>query len=657
MNRAIHSAAILALWAGACGVTAPAWGFQKDGPAQATTPRQPPESSPTDVELLTAIALYRDGDRAGAFERFTAILERDPQNAGALYWCGLIEMERGLQARKAARGTTDSARMQQLDQDARLAFQRARERLSALLSLAATDPEVRRLRPVEAGLTLGIAQLAGTDAERLALARDAVTTLNEYNRQMDEAGTPDYLGHFFLAIAKWRLGIYGEDQAAVAAASESFETALRLAPEPDPSAPPPADVPTERETVRLYKNYYEGIVKVLGRERDEGMRLLDQVAADAARYPALEALRADAQTLRRKAEQVGSGYEPIQFNTPVGFLEFRGDLQIGGGYDSNVILLGDGTALPRGIPHKYDYFGEVYAGAEVSRRFTKDQGFDFGQSLTLGIGGDTSDRWHPSVREYDVNQYRGRVFLLWEPVEELFNYWEYQYADTELGHEPFIGAHSAYISLTKRFSRPEEQSYGTALTGYYLYENRTYYDAVFDQRLDRDGNYHLVGLRQSFDLVRADRLWQRYYEGKTGVANDNDRVRWLLWYIGYEYRDERTQGNEFDMYSNGVLTGVEVPLPWRLTFDYGARISWDEYNSYSLFDFGRDARDELRQVHTWGLTYTIVDRGERKPDTLQMRLRGSIDLTVQDSDVIDARDQAVYSYNRAQYWLGLIVSF
>lgn len=632
-------------------------------PAGATAANPPSDASApqtgTGFDVLGAIYAYRAGDRDAAYARFLAVLERDPNEPAALYWAGLIEMERGLQARRDARATTDAGRVQALDSDARRAFGDAQRHLGRLLELAASDPEVRRVRPVEAGLTLGIAQLAGTDREQLALARGAVGTLEAYNTEMEAAGTPDYLGHFFLAIAKWRLGVWGRDASMRSSASVSFERALELAPQPDPSLPAPAGVPPERTAVELYKSYYEGVSNVLGGDRELGIRLLDGVAGRAAEYPVLEALRADATRLREKAIEAGQGYEPIRFGTPLGQIDFRGNVQIGGGYDSNVILLGEGTALPRRISKQNDWFGEILAGFDLSRRFTSEQdGFSLGRALTVGFGADTSHRWHTRIREYDINQYRGRVFAVWEPAEDWFNYWEYQFSNTELGHEPFIGTHSGYVSLTRRFSRPEEFSFGTYLSGYYQYESRRYYDPVADHRLDRDGNYHLLGIRQSVDLLRADRIWAAHYEGKEGVAADNDRRRWLRGYIGYEFRDERTQGNEFDLNGHSLLAGLEVPLPLRLSVDYGLRLSWDDYNQYSLFDATRDTRDDMRQVHTFGVGYTIVGRGEAaEARTLEVRLRAAADFVIQDGNVTDSASQDIYSYDRQQYWLALQVSF
>lgn len=610
-----------------------------------------------ELEALAAIALAAQGDNSAAYAQFDAILKRNPEDPVALYWAGLIEMRRGLDLRRAGDDPAKKA-------EARVWFQRAHDHLKSLIDSSKVHPDIRRIRPVEAGLTLGIAQLADDNAgQRKERAADAIRTLRDYNGEMEksEAG-PDYLGYFFLGIAHWRLATYGNQRVDRDEAQKAFSRALELAPQTDPNAPPPSagvpPPPTPRETVELYTNYYYAIIDIQDRNLPHAIELLDRVARDAEKFVELNQLRADANQLKSDAEKSGAGYQPLGFKSPVGFLEFRGDVELGNGYDSNVLLLGDGTSLPRYIPKQQDYFMHFQAGADVSRRLENPNGGKFSvRALTVGVGGDTTERWQPSIGEYDIAQYRGRAFAQWEFPDDWISYWEYQYSDTELGREPFIGSHGAYFNLTKRFPHPDIASYGDYVSAYYQYESRTYYDPVRDPRLDRDGNYHLVGLRLSHDLLRADHMWAGHYEGKSGKSADNDRHRWMRAFVGYEYRDERTQGNEFDYHGHTGLAGIEIPLPYRLKFDYGVRLYWDDYNSYSLYDFAREPRADFGQVHTVGLEYTILGRGESTPETLDIRLRGAADFTIQDSNVTDSTSEDVYSYGRQQYFLGLRISF
>lgn len=616
------------------------------------------------LTLARAIDLYALNDD-GATAQFEEVLRLSPQEPGALWYLGLLRLDEGLRLRREAEQEQNETQKASLLDAGRLAFEAARGYLDMLLKLDQAAPSYEQVRPIEAGLVLAIARLAEGDKDKfLQLTRQAIATLEDYDRQIQERGAPDHLASFFLGIAHWRLGIYLDDPAAKARAAEYFDQTERLiGPMPAASAPASANEALRAQeliAIRLYVRYYRGIQALDSNERARGIELLREVETDAGAFPELGPLRADAIALIEAAQRTDDGPRPISFfERPVGPIEFRGAIQLGMGYDSNVILQGDDTALPRRIPHQDDVFAELLTSFELTRRFSREEDkFAYGESFTLGISADLAHRWHPSVGEFDLNQYRARTFLAWEPVTDFFAYFEYLYSYTMLGHDPFISGNSGFIGLTKRWSNRERESYGTRSDIYYGYEWRNYLDQFPDFRLDRDGDYQLIGLRQSFDLWRADEIWPKYYADAPEKEQRLDAKRFMNVFAGYEFREERTQGSEFDLGGHSILGGVDVPLPWRLSAGYQFRFNWENYAASSVFDFTGDERFDFRQVHGFVVTYLILGRGERQDfQSLEIRLRGFAELLFQDSNVTDSRSQDVYSYDRGQYGVALQIGF
>lgn len=607
-------------------------------------------------DLLAALDLYRAGSVDEAAEKLAGILRRESRNPVALYLMGMIDLDRGLTERKKASAAPEGDTTARLEysRKATTYFQSARSNLKTLLSLDRVDPEYRNLRPVEAGLNLGIALLAIDDIpQRLKLTDEAIDILKSYTAEFPD----DYLGHFFLGISYWRKAIDFQDAQARPLSAQAFERTQSLLVRHRANP----DELSQIQAVELYIRYYNGVQAVYEERYTAAKELLSGVAQDASALEGLGTLRDQSLQLVEKIKEVekSSGQTITFLQPPVGPIEFRGTLAIGNGYDSNVPLQGDNTELSRRVPRRDDYFFDTFASFDLARRFNNEEENGLWKSMAVGLGADMSHRWHASVTAFDLNQYRARPYLQVEFQNEVFAYLEYQFAYTQLGHDPFITSHDGILALTKRWSDREKNSYGTRADLYYDYGHRNYFDHIADPRLDRDGSYHLIGARQAFDLVRADALWKDYY----AQAPEAERVRfgeqrWMNWYLGYEFRDESTQGAEFDLYSHALLTGIFVPLPLRLDFDYRASFSWDNYWNWSLFDFTRDERFDFRQIHSFGLTYTLVRRGEvERMPTFEMRLRGSADLTFQDSNTSDSAHRHVYSYDRGQYGVALIIDF
>ncbi|HWL93301.1 MAG TPA: hypothetical protein VNT79_07180, partial [Phycisphaerae bacterium] len=137
-----------------------------------------------------------------------------------------------------------------------------------------------------------------------------------------------------------------------------------------------------------------------------------------------------------------------------------------------------------------------------------------------------------------------------------------------------------------------------------------------------------------------------------------DAERWARIWLGYTYRNERTQGDEFDLFGNTVRGGLELPLPYRFAFDFTAEFTWDDYSQPNLFDFRRFERFDFIQRYIFGVTRTFIDRGEcESMKSLSVKSRAFVELYDQDSNVWDRLSQDLYQFNRQIYGLELLISF
>ena len=110
----------------------------------------------------------------------------------------------------------------------------------------------------------------------------------------------------------------------------------------------------------------------------------------------------------------------------------------------------------------------------------------------------------------------------------------------------------------------------------------------------------------------------------------------------------RTQGDDFDLNANILSAGLDVPLPWDLTFDLAAEWAWEDYSRPSSIDRHRRERDDFVQRYLFGLTKQI---------NANLSIRAEVNLIFDDSNVLDSRRQAPFSYDRAIWGLSVIYAF
>ncbi len=636
------------------------------------------------IDLNRAIRAYLAEDRESAAEIFDRLLASDPQGPRAVacaYYLGLIALDRGLDhatAAQAAGGEAQSAQAAgdepaeaaalatQLDEAAaaRAQFEIAQQHFENVVGQV--DPTAEMVR---AALLLGIAQLAkdqpaSLDDEPFQLAQRAEETLTRYVSETED-GAQDRFGYFYLGVAHYRLADeYGrlrmrtEAARAVEQAVQDLERAAELAQQDSMAN---RITPGELEDFKTVITYYNALLSILQRDNQLARQLFLEVIE-----------RAEGTLLARNAEAVVNKLDEVQRGgqdrmtlpvpAPLGPWELEGRLQIGNAFDTNVILLGHDTALPLGIKQSEDYRFDTLADFNISRYLTGDEMPIPGESLTLGFGGSASYVWQPNITEFDVNRYSGRAYANWQPMRDLYVGLQYEYSYTMLGHDPFISSHrlTPVISWSWRMEDESRVAIDRGRTDfYYTFDDRNYLEPISDFRLERDGTYQAVGAQHTFFIVQAQNLpyMQPYFD-----THEKERElfgdEWLNVYIGYAYRDERTRGTEFDLRGHSILWGVEVPLPYRLAFEVDGEFSWEDHSSASIFDYERKERSNFGQRYDFGLTYTIIDAGEREDwRTLAMKLRAGVEVILEDSNIWNRLGEDIYEYDRAIYGVRLEVAF
>jgi hypothetical protein len=645
------------------------------GPVMAQPAASSQPSAGAFVDLNRAIKAYLDGEGDTAAATFEQLLETDPQaeyRPTCMYYLGLIALEDGLRHSGAAQ-TANKAQDREAElrenNAARVSFTRAQTYFEQIVEL--TDPTAEM---VQAALLLGIAQLARDDTperqrEALALAERAEETLQRYVSETEQ-GAIDRYGHFYLLVARYRLALTYRDMPGRAGAylqrlnraADNLQQALALAAADRDGGWLTA---TEYEDFKTVTTYYDALLALVRRDYQAARPRLVTVTERAAGT----GLAQNAQGIIDKLDEVEAS-QPSRIQLPVpapiGPWEFEGWLRIGNWYDSNVILLGKQTTLPRGYKRKDDYRLDLSADFNISRNISKSEApWLVGESLTIGFGGGTANVWQPNIAQFDVNRYPARAYLNWQPIPDLYLGVQYEYSYTQLGHEPFITSQRITPVISKEWrglgTDRNQRSLGRTDL-YYTQDARNYLDRLTDFRLNRDGTYRALGLKHTFHLVQAKDLpyMQDYY-----AAESHQRERmsslgedWLKFDLGFEFREERTVGTEFELGGDAFIWGLHVPLPYRFAFELQGEFAWSDYTQPSIFDYDRKERMDFMQRYNLGVTYTFVARGELpQMRTLDVKLRTGIEMTFQNSNIWNRLGENIYEYDRAIYGAQLEIGF
>ncbi|RJP32491.1 MAG: hypothetical protein C4547_13915 [Phycisphaerales bacterium] len=447
-----------------------------------------------------------------------------------------------------------------------------------------------------------------------------------------------------------------------------------------------ADDPQAPQEWRSYAALYLGLIVPFRAARDAGdarraavfdeaVRRLDQAGDLDTRMrgdpPQAESVsRAIPTVIARQRQHIASMREQ-----PPAAPEYRNDVllsvNLGPSYDTNVVLLGERTDLPRGIRDKDD-FGFTLATAIG---YTLDLG-KLDSSLdrwALGLQGRVSALWHEDIGDFDEQQYGASVALQYEavPAQEEFGpvylKLQYDYAYTLLGRDGFVSTNAVRPSVQVHFMNRR-----SVTDVYFIYELRDYFEPVFDRRFERSGEYPAIGLAQRFRTVDLAPIYEDAgltvwgHPGDDGLAQEDPDypARFLELFGAFEYSWDATAGSEFDLKGYTLAGGVAVPLPWGWLLDAGAQFEWEEYQDGSLVDFHRRPRRDFIQQYAVGLSRTYVlrdgvlyNRYAPAIDRVLMTVRAHATWTLDDANVVDRLGQSVFEYDRAFYGISIGFSF
>jgi hypothetical protein len=355
--------------------------------------------------------------------------------------------------------------------------------------------------------------------------------------------------------------------------------------------------------------------------------------------------------------------------------QFRNDFQLsvytGAHRDTNVVLLGDRTDMPRGISNPRD-FG-----------FTLGTALDYIGDLgrwdhrlarwTVGVQGRVRQLWHVRVDEFDEQDYGGSVALQYEVMPEkdglgpLLARVQYDYDYVLLGRDAFVEIQSVTPNL-----RLYALKRRAATDLYFTYSIRDYREPLYDRRYDRDGDYDKFGFTQSLKTVDLAEVYKSRGIEPWGLPGDETLVqddpdypaRYLTPFIGLEYEWDATYGDEFDQKAYVLTCGADVPLPYGLSLDATAQFEWQDYAHGSLIDFHRRGRSDFIQRYSVGVSRSFVLRGgdpanryELAIDRVLLTIRADASWTLDDSNVVDRLGQAIFEYDRVIYGLTFAFTF
>ncbi len=522
--------------------------------------------------------------------------------------------------------------------------------------------------------------LRGTAKRLLADAAAVLQQLLEVleDRQKDQRSRDDRddlaRTRFFLGVVRYRQGLpptkAKETTKLTAADLQMFQDAQRHLSEL-------ADDATTPLVWRSYASFYLGLVLPWITSSENTPEEKRETLLQEARRRLADAIRLDCQYL---AEREAAG-EKIFSEMPRLVLQQRelidsqrpeqkprNDVSFsaffGTRYDTNVILLGERTDLPRDVSRAKDFGLESGWAVDYTRDLTK--------RLAVGVQVRTAQLWNAGVEQFDQQTYGASVAWQYEFLDKKegsmgpgFFTLQYDFDYTLLGKEEFLQNHAVRPGVKLEWANRRATS-----ELYFNYQRRDYSEPLFDRRLNRDGDYFTIGVLHEFKTVEMTQVYKEWGLEPWGLASDagldqddpDYPNRYLKPYIGARHSWDSTAGDEFDRRADALQAGVGVPLPWGFTFDAAAVLEWEKYSHGSLVDFHRRERHDLVQEYAVALSRTFVLREGMRAnrytpaiDRMLMTVRAHATWTGDDSNVLDRPGEAVFSYDRAVY--GVSVAF
>ncbi len=551
-----------------------------------------------------------------------------------------------------------------------------------------SQSKIARLNEEEAvGIQMGEVALADQSASVESLRQQSVDILEDVARTLKMLGTSELVGEdavrtrFFLGVIRFRQAVPKRaDDEELAIDEERLDQAEEIMRsfEEDPDA---------TENWKSYGALYLGLILPVKASREsipvKRQLLLDEAEnqlriAAAHDYDISDddqpsrSNRAIPDIVFRQRKFITEKLRTAEVGASAQINDLKLTLEFGARYDTNVVLLGERTDLPRGVTDESD-FG-----------FTLNAFVDYTLNLgaidpelskwTLGFRARISQLWNDSIGEFDEQTYGGSMAVQYEvapyTVETGPVYFQLQYdfALTLLGRERFL--ESASLTPRVRFYFDDRRK---DVDFYVRYDIRSYYEKLFDKRFNRDGVYVAVGLSHSHRWKDMTPVYEDLGIPAWGHSMDDALAqddfdypsRYLTPFIGVEYSWDATDGEEFDLKSMALTFGANVPLPYGIALNSQFNYTWDDYShGGSLVDFNRRRRRDFTQRYILALSRTFVlkegapvNRSTLDFDHTLMTLRAHASWTLDNSNVVDRFGQAIFEYDRAMYGISVAFSF
>ncbi len=269
---------------------------------------------------------------------------------------------------------------------------------------------------------------------------------------------------------------------------------------------------------------------------------------------------------------------------------------LGAAHDTNVNLVGQG-AFTASTTRERDQLGILDFGMSA-RLWNKGK---FG----LRGGFDGGLTYHTDQTDFDVDRSRGWLVGTVQFTERVAADLRYEiegvwtdFASFRRNNviEPALRIAPASGFLTRIFWR---------------YDDRSFYQRVTDNRLDRDGNVSTLGIDEFFPFPE---ILDPFDWGQGFVR------------LGYRHRTESTSGSDFDSQGHAPVVTLGVPMPEEVMLLLDGSWEWRRYKEPSVFELtGGKRRDRIFQTRV-ALRRPIGDWVTMEASWRRVRWYSNVDL-------------------------------
>jgi len=337
-----------------------------------------------------------------------------------------------------------------------------------------------------------------------------------------------------------------------AEAASAFEQARRMNPRMAPVA-----------------SYYEGLAWERARDRERAREALKRVKEEAPESS--------------WATEAGHALERLDEREAAEAPNFWATVSVGGEWDSNVVIRGDGVTLPDNISDEDDgraiWFGEV--GAELLRTEQWAGGVIASYYGNAHFDLHQFDVQYPSISAWIDRRLDEKSFLRVQPFAG------YAWLETD----PYLGHVGGIVAYHRDF---DESGNGR------LYARGGYRDYLYKvDNAIRDADPPNGDFRDySRDLDRDGFAFQTGYDHGIPVSETTD-LRAGIAYGFYE-----AEGDDYSFQGVGGHLGIRQVLPLEFIFDAEGRYSYDWYRHASTYNSPPQSRPSRRD-NLWSLRVAL----------------------------------------------------